>query len=66
MFARNPSRTVTGAAAGSVALLLLPVAALELLPEFPEEQPATSMALPATAAATTKILRIYCFQSLSI
>jgi hypothetical protein len=49
-----------------MALLLLPVAALELLPEFPEEQPATSMALPATAAATTKILRIYCFHSLSI
>jgi hypothetical protein len=65
MFARKPSRTVTGAAAAApVELLdallevLAPAAALEEL-ELLDEQPAMRSAPPATAAAPAKIPRIY-------
>jgi hypothetical protein len=61
MFARKPSRTVTGAAAAApVELLeaLAPAAALEEL-ELLEEQPAMRSAPPATATAPAKIPRIY-------
>jgi hypothetical protein len=61
MFARKPSRTVTGEpAAAPLALLeaLAPPAALVEL-ELLEEQPAMSSALPVTATAPAKIPRIY-------
>lgn len=58
MFARNPSRTVTGAAAAADELPVALAAELELL-ELLEEQPAISNAPPATAATPANILRIF-------
>jgi hypothetical protein len=57
MFARYPSRTVTGAAADALPVPLLVDVELGLL-ELAEEQPATRSAPPATAATPAKILRI--------
>jgi len=57
MFAWNPSRTVTGAAAVPALDVAPPDVEVEL-PEPPDEQPAISSALPTTAAVPAKILRI--------
>jgi hypothetical protein len=70
MFARKPSRTVTGASAAALALLagleaLEELGALEEL-ELLEEQPAMRSALPVTATAPAKMPRIYRFHSLSV
>ena len=70
MFARKPSRTVTGAAAAALALLagldgLEELGALEEL-ELLEEQPAMRSAPPVTATAPAKMPRIYRFHSRSV
>jgi len=70
MFARKPSRTVTGAAAAALALLAgleapEELGALEEL-ELLEEQPAMRSALPVTATAPARMPRIYRFHSLSV
>jgi hypothetical protein len=70
MFARKPSRTVTGAAAAALELLeelegLEELGALEEL-ELLEEQPAMRSAPPVTATAPAKMPRIYSFHSLSV
>jgi hypothetical protein len=58
MFARKPSRTVTGAAAAALAVPELAVlGALEEL-ELLEEQPAMRRAPPATVTAPVKMPRI--------
>jgi hypothetical protein len=59
MFARKPSRTVTGAAAAAVAVPEAPevLGALEEL-ELLEEQPAMRSAPPVTATAPAKMPRI--------
>jgi hypothetical protein len=60
MFARKPSRTVTGAAAAALAVPegLEELGALEEL-ELLEEQPAMRSAPPVTATAPAKMPRIY-------
>jgi hypothetical protein len=67
MFARKPSRTVTGAAAAALAELegLEELGALEEL-ELLEEQPAMRSAPPVTATAPAKMPRIYKVHSLSV
>jgi hypothetical protein len=71
MFARKPSRTVTGAAAAALAVPeellegLEELGALEEL-ELLEEQPAMRSAPPVTATAPAKMPRIYRFHSLSV
>ena len=70
MFARKPSRTVTGAAAAALALPaelegLDELGALEEL-ELLDEQPAMRSAPPVTATAPAKMPRIYSFHSLSV
>ena len=67
MFARKPSRTVTGAAAAALALPaeLDELGALEEL-ELLDEQPAMRSAPPVTATAPAKMPRIYRFHSLSV
>jgi hypothetical protein len=70
MFARKPSRTVTGAAAAAFALPaelegLDELGALEEL-ELLDEQPAMRSAPPVTATAPAKMPRIYRFHSLSV
>jgi hypothetical protein len=70
MFARKPSRTVTGDPAAAAAVLealeapVLLGALVEL--ELLEEQPAMRSALPVTATAPAKMPRIYSFHSLSV
>jgi hypothetical protein len=71
MFARKPSRTVTGAAAAALAGAELEVPGLALLGaleelELLEEQPAMRSAPPVTATAPAKMPRIYSFHSLSV
>jgi hypothetical protein len=68
MFARKPSRTVTGAAAAALEVPaegLEELGALEEL-ELLEEQPAMRSAPPVTATAPAKMPRIYRFHSLSV